>query len=312
MTLIWLILGLTVLTGAPFAFERLRPRMSNKDRADAPGQFADLPDGTTHYRWFGPKGGAVAVCVHGLTTPSYVWAPVAERLGLMGFRVLVYDLYGRGYSDRPSGVQDSSFFNRQLDALLEHLGVEGDITLLGYSMGGAIATAYSAKNPSRLRQLCLVAPAGMGHALGPLVDFAMKHDWPGRWAMLGFYPFHLRRATEMDRGLPMALPDMVDRQSAETRWRGFAPAVLSSLRGVMSEKLQPAHQAISKAGVPVLAIWGQTDTVIPISGLGQLAQWNRSARQDVIDGAGHSLIYTDVDAVVQALKPLTSLEDRSP
>jgi pimeloyl-ACP methyl ester carboxylesterase len=64
-----------------------------------------------------------------------------------GHRVLTYDLYGRGYSDRPGGEQDARFFIRQLEDLLEHQGVTQPVTLLGYSMGGAIGAAFAAKHP---------------------------------------------------------------------------------------------------------------------------------------------------------------------
>ena len=285
----------------PFLTEAIRPRMRDRERALAPGKFADLPRGVTHYRFLGAPNGPLAVCVHGLTTPSFVWEPVAEKLGDMGFRVLVYDLYGRGYSDRPKGAQDAAFFCDQLDALLDELHIDVPFTLLGYSMGGAIATAYAARHPGRIRELVLIAPAGLGHDLGPVADLAANHDKLGKWLALGFYPRALRRATQADRALPSAIPDMVDRQILETRWRGFAPAVLSSLRGIMSEDLEPAHTAIAEAGLPVLAIWGRQDEVIPISGLGKLAEWNRDARQEVIEQAGHALAYTHVDKVADVL-----------
>jgi pimeloyl-ACP methyl ester carboxylesterase len=298
-------LGLTAAAtaaAAPFIMETMRPRMGDAARRNAPGQIARLPRGDTHYRWLGAAEGPVAVCVHGLTTPSFVWEPVAERLGRMGFRVLVYDLYGRGFSARPGGAQDSDFFITQLEDLLDHEGVDGDVTLLGYSMGGAIATAFAARHHLRLRQVVLIAPAGLGHDLGPIADLAVNYNWLGRWLMLGFYGRSLRRATEAERGLPSAIEGMVDRQIAETRWKGFAPAVLSSLRGIIDEDLEPAHRTIVESGLPVLAIWAGKDEVIPISGLGKLAEWNRDARQEVIEDAGHTVAYTHVDEVAAALK----------
>jgi len=285
----------------PFAVEALRPRMTRTRRQAAPGQFAKLSRGLTHYRWLGPEGGPVAVCVHGLTTPSFVWEPLAEGLAGMGWRVLVYDLYGRGFSDRPRGAQDSAFFTRQLEELLEDQGVAGEITLLGYSMGGAIATAFAARHAGRLRRLVLIAPAGLGHDLGPVARLAVNHDWLGRWLTLGFYPKSLRRATEAERGLPGQPAGMVDRQIAETRMRGFAPAVLASLRGVLDEDFDDAHRAVAGAGVPVLAVWGEADEVIPLSCKDRLAELNPQARQEVIAGAGHAVAYTHPQEVLSGL-----------
>ncbi len=299
----WVILALTVvIMAAPHVAELLRPRLGEQARQNAPGELVKLKRGVTHYRWLGAETGPVAVCVHGLTTSSYVWEPVARGLGEMGFRVLLYDLYGRGYSARPRGEQDSRFFVEQLEGLLAHLDLEDDITLLGYSMGGAIAPAFGAKHHKRLRQMVLIAPAGTGHDLGPIARLACNHRWLGKWLALLFYPRSLRQATEAERGLKCEIEGMVDLQIAETRWRGFAPAVLSSLQGILDENLEPSHRVIAEAGLPVLAIWGKEDEIIPLSGRETLADWNGSAQSAVIDGAGHTLTYTNSAAVIEHLE----------
>ena len=64
--------------------ERLRRPMDDIARGNAPGQFAELSQGRTHYRWDGAVRGPVIVCIHGLTTASYVWDPLVPRLALMG------------------------------------------------------------------------------------------------------------------------------------------------------------------------------------------------------------------------------------
>lgn len=306
----WAVLSAgTALVAAPFIAEAFRPRVTDKQRASAPGQVADLPNGPTWFQWRGPEDGPVAVCVHGLTTPSFVWGPLADHLAGMGFRVLTYDLYGRGLSARPKGEQDSAFFNAQLAALLDHQGIEGGFTLLGYSMGGAIATGFAAAHLSRVQQLCLIAPAGLGHDLGPVAGMAINHPNIGKWMMLGFYPRSLRRGLASERGLPSAIPNMVDLQMAESRKRGFAPAILSSLRGIMDEDLAPAHRAICDAGIPTLAIWGEADDVIPLAGRDRLTELNPEARNVVIPGAGHTLAYTHVTAVARALDTLHVAQD---
>lgn len=302
----------TALVAAPFIAEACRPRVTDTQRAAAKGQVADLPNGPTWFQWRGPEDGPVAVCVHGLTTPSFVWGPLADHLAGMGFRVLTYDLYGRGLSARPKGEQDSAFFNAQLAALLDHQRVNGQIILLGYSMGGAIATGFAAAHPDRVRQLCLIAPAGLGHDLGPVARMAINHPNIGKWMMLGFYPRSLRRGLDTERGLPSAIPDMVDLQIAESRKHGFAPAVLSSLSGIMDEDLPPAHRAICDAGIPTLAIWGETDDVIPLAGRDRLAELNPAAQNVVIPGAGHTLAYTHVAEVSEVMDTLRVAKGAAP
>lgn len=301
------ILALVALGGliiAPFWAERRRAPMDQQARRAAPGALAQLPRGLTHYQWLGAARGPVAVCVHGLTTPSFIWGPVAAGLGALGFRVLVYDLYGRGFSDRPEGPQDSAFFVAQLADLLEDQGIEGDITLLGYSMGGAIAAAYAATYPEQLRQLVLIAPAGMGHDLGPMGRLVTQNGFFGKWLMYALYGRSFRQGIEAERASPGEIADFADRQLEELRYRGFLPAIHGSLKEMLEEPLDEAHAEIGRMDIPVLAIWGKEDDIIPITGLGKLAEWNRVARHEVIDGAGHGLVHTHTGEVMHAMRAL--------
>ena len=300
--------GFAALYAAPYLREMLRPGMTDAIRQQAPGQVAALKRGQTHYQWQGPQDGPVAVCVHGLTTPSFVWGPIAQGLAGMGFRVLTYDLYGRGYSDRPRGEQDAAFFVAQLEGLLDHLGVTGKVTLLGYSMGGAISAAYAARHPERVRDLVLLAPAGMGHDLGPVARLVVNHRLLGRWLMMAFYARSYRRALAEERDVETSIPGVVELQERELRYRGFIPAVWQSLRGVLDEDMQPAHRVIAQKGVPVRAIWGADDEVIPLAGRDRLAHWNPDARQVVVPGATHALAYTHDAQVLGALRDLSDAQ----
>ena len=296
--------GLLALAAAawPFLREWRKPPMDAAARAAAPGKIARLSQGATHYRWTGPADGPVAVCVHGLTTPSQSWDGVAAHLAEAGFRVLTYDLYGRGYSGRPGGRQDRAFFLRQLDDLLAHLGVDGPITMLGYSMGGAIATAFAARHPGRLQRLILVAPAGMGHDLGTMARITRDVPGPGDWLMYVAFPRGHRKATEAERTTATTPPDIVDIQQAELDRRGFVPAVLASLRGMLNGDVEAEHRRIAAAGLPVVAIWGRADAVIPLSARDVLTRWNPRAHHVVIDGAGHGLPYTHAADVAAAIR----------
>jgi len=299
--MIALLILLVVILAVPFIAEARRKPMDAEARADATGEFATLSQGVTYFEWLGPTRGPVAVCVHGLTTPSFVWRGLARGLANFGFRVLIYDLYGRGYSDRVPGPQDKAFFLQQLNDLLEHQRVSGDITLLGYSMGGAIATAFAAAHPGRIRHLVLLAPAGMGVGAGRLTRFIARTPLIGDWLMLALFALRYRKTTEAERNLPSSVEGIVDLQQNELRFKGYVPAVLASMRGILAGQLKAQHKEIHRAGIPVLAIWGHEDKTIPLTAMGTLAQWSRDARQDVIDGAGHGLTYTHTDSVLASL-----------
>jgi pimeloyl-ACP methyl ester carboxylesterase len=73
------------------------------------------------------------------------------------------------------GIHDETLFVTQLELLLWHVGwrtadgsASAPFTLVGYSLGGAIAAAYSALYPQLVRRLILIAPAGLMDAI-PLI-----------------------------------------------------------------------------------------------------------------------------------------------
>lgn len=302
--IIWALILLAVLFAIPFAIELSRKQMDDTARISAPGEFAPLPQGVTHYQWTGPKDGPVAVCIHGLTTPSFVWSSTADGLAEQGFRVLTYDLFGRGYSDRAGGAQDQAFFLRQLNDLLEEQGVEGDLTVIGYSMGGIIATAFAANQPERIRDLVLLAPAGMKTAGFSMLRRISALPVLGEWLMLAVYPGILRRGLQAEANLETTVPGINDLQKAELDWRGFIPAVHSSIKNILTESFQPKHRTLKDAGVPVMAIWGRTDAVIPIESADLLLSWNPNVQTHIID-AGHEVTYTHTNDILNLIADFT-------
>ena len=97
--MIWFVSLLAVAAfAAPFVIEYLRPDMDADRREGAPGQFEVLSSGITHFQWHGPADGPVLICIHGLTTPSYVWAQLLPGLTEAGFR------YGRRRVEGPVRV----------------------------------------------------------------------------------------------------------------------------------------------------------------------------------------------------------------
>ena len=277
-----------------FEEARRRPIDRNARRA-APGKFAKLSGGQTHYRWSGRTRGPVIVLVHGLTTPSVVWDQIIPALNDLGFRVLSYDLYGRGFSDLPRGEQSLAYFTRQLDELLADQGIDEDITLIGYSMGGSIVTAFAAAQPHRVARVLLVASAGIELKESRLEQFCRKVPVLGDWS------HRLIVAGQMRRGVAAKSGEVAQAQKAHLARRGYLDAVLSSRRHALAQTLETEHRALSRDDVPVFAFWAREDTTIPISAMGTLAQWNRMARQEDIAGAGHAMPYSYAEALVSKI-----------
>ena len=76
------------------------------------------PNGT-FYKLRGPEDGLLCVCIHGIGSTSHHFQLLAPVLVAAGFRVLAYDLIGRGYSPAPQDCRyDWQAHAAQLELLL--------------------------------------------------------------------------------------------------------------------------------------------------------------------------------------------------
>jgi pimeloyl-ACP methyl ester carboxylesterase len=133
-----------------------------------PGRFVVLSHGPTNYEVAGPEKGPVVLLIPGISIPRAVFGRTLAPLAEAGYRVISFDLYGRGFSARPHVRYDAPLFNQQIDDLLAALHVEGSVTLIGLASGGLQAMLYADERPSRVKSLVLIAPDGVD---GPVTGF---------------------------------------------------------------------------------------------------------------------------------------------
>ncbi|KAL4940343.1 hypothetical protein BDV06DRAFT_196856 [Aspergillus oleicola] len=119
------------------------------------------------YEW-GPEDGPKVLLVHGITTPCVSLGGLAHAFVDRGCRVMLFDLFGRGYSDCPSDIpQDERLFASQIFLALSSSPISwtgagsGRFCLVGYSLGGGIAASFASFFPQLLTSLVLLAPAGL-------------------------------------------------------------------------------------------------------------------------------------------------------
>ncbi|MFC3452697.1 alpha/beta fold hydrolase [Amycolatopsis speibonae] len=105
-----------------------------------------------------PRPGApVVVLVHGLadSLASFYFTltgPLAEA----GFDVISYDLRGHGRSERPPTGYTLLNSGEDLAALLDALGVDRPVHLVGYSLGTTIAISFAHRHPGRVADIAMI------------------------------------------------------------------------------------------------------------------------------------------------------------
>jgi pimeloyl-ACP methyl ester carboxylesterase len=275
-------------------------RLSDAERSSLPGSFARLKRGFAHYELSGPEDGELLVLVPGLSVPYSTWDRNASFLAASGFRVLRYDHFGRGYSDRPRCGYGFELYVDQLIELLEKLGLESPLTLIGLSMGGPIAAAAAATIPSRIGSIILVdplyewpAPSASGRLLllPGLGDAAM--------ALAG--PRILASGQRGDFLDPASCAEFIPSYREAFRYRGIGRAVLKTMRSIPSWPIAAAYESFGRLGIPTLLLWGRMDATIPLSQSERLLAAVPGAELRVIEGAGHVPQWEKADEVNAAL-----------
>ena len=108
-----------------------------------------LSDGITSYKDIGDKNNKVIILVHGATFGSLAYEEYVNVFIKNNYRVITYDQYGRGYSDRINSNVNIELMEKQLKELIEHCKVE-DVILYGVSFGAAVVAKYAANNPENI------------------------------------------------------------------------------------------------------------------------------------------------------------------
>jgi pimeloyl-ACP methyl ester carboxylesterase len=288
-----------VLCVGLFAFYRSRnPEKRSLDesaRRTAPGKFVRLSDGVTHYELLGPDSGATVVLVHGFSVPYYIWDSTAVALSNRGYRVLRYDEYGRGWSDRPNIAYDAAMYDRQVGELLDSLHIAGPVHLAGVSMGGWVTGTFAGRHPERVRSLILVDPVA-GQSGGPPSGFRIPAVGPLAWQALVVPTMADGQMSDFVH--PDRFPDWKNRYREQMQFRGFGRALLSTLSARTGIAMDSVYHAVAMANVPVLLIWGLKDNTVPFANNASVRAAIPNAEFHPIDDAGHLPIieraaYTD-------------------
>ena len=253
-------------------------------RREAPGKFIRLSDGVTHYQIDGPDSGRVVLLAHGFSVPYYIWDSTAAHLSQAGYRVIRYDTYGRGWSDRPDIAYNDILYERQVTELLDSLLVTGKVDFGGVSFGGYVTGVYTGRHPGRVRSLILVDPvAGDSPASIAPIDNPV-------W---GKYVFQTSRVPGMAEGQASdfidasRFPDWADRYRVQMKYKGFGRALLSTQiarRGLNTDTL---YARVAAGGFPVLLIWGEKDETVPFERHTRMQKAIPQAEFQPIAGAAH-------------------------
>ena len=289
-----------ILLGSYWYLNQEKKTLDDSVRSMATGDFVELSDGFTHYELSGPTGGDLVVLVHGFSVPYYIWDPTVEGLTKAGYQVLRYDLFGRGYSDRPEATYDLELFVKQLDELTRQVIPDQKFNLVGLSMGGPIVASYVNKHPEMIESVTFIAPEIEKVSAADI--FPMNVPLLGEW-FTGVYlvPYRLPQTQPDDFYRPENFPDWVQKYTDQLQYKGFKRAILSTIRNLTGYDPYGIYEEYAENGFPTFLIWGTEDQTISRQGITIFMQAVPGVEYLFVEEAGHLPHYEQADLVNTAL-----------
>jgi 4,5:9,10-diseco-3-hydroxy-5,9,17-trioxoandrosta-1(10),2-diene-4-oate hydrolase len=196
-----------------------------------------------------------------------------------GYRTIVPDLLGYGLSSKPDIPQyDLDFFVAGVKGMVDALGLK-NITLLGNSLGGAVALGYALAYPDEVSRLILMAPGGVE-------DLDTYLAMPGIANMFQIYQSGKTGAEAMRAVMTMQLfdPSLLTDEIINER-APIAATQTQAARSVL--KVPNLTDRLHELKCPVFGFWGVNDHFNPVGGAAKLLDNCPQARMVLVNRCGH-------------------------
>jgi pimeloyl-ACP methyl ester carboxylesterase len=258
-------------------------------------------DWRTHQRWLELDGRAVnavdigegppVVLVHGLGGNWQNWLEVLPALADAGHRAIAFDLPGFGHSEMPARDITIPRYGLAVDAVLEALGVEGPVAVVGSSMGGLIAADLAVSRPSTVERLVLVSAAALWNEqtrARPLVAASKVSRFyapllVSGWEIIARLP---RLRHEALRAAGIRNPRRISAQLAYELLSGVGkPGFIDALQALYDYRIR---DRLPEIACPTLIVWGGEDPVVPLRHAFEFERLIPGGRVVVFPGAGHA------------------------
>ncbi|HEU0197102.1 MAG TPA: alpha/beta hydrolase [Nevskiaceae bacterium] len=196
-----------------------------------------------------------------------------------GYHCIVPDLLGYGLSSKPDIEQyDLDFFIAGVKGLVDKLGVQ-DLTLLGNSLGGAVALGYALAYPAEVKRLILMAPGGVE-------DLETYFQQPGIINMFEVYKTGVSGIDAMRKIMRMLVfkPESLTEEIIHER-APIAPTQTNAARSVL--KVPNMTQRLCEIKCPIFGFWGVNDAFNPVGGAMKIVEHAPDARIELVNQCGH-------------------------
>lgn len=249
-------------------------------------------------------GDEVLLLIHGMAGSAGTWRAVLPQLAKK-YRVIAPDLLGHGQSSKPRTDYSLGAFAVGLRDLLDELGVRS-ATVVGHSLGGGVAMQFLYQHPEYCRRLVLIGSGGLGPDVGWILRLLAA---PGaELVMPVIAPPPVLRAGNAVRSWLTSV-GLRSPRGAEI-WNAYSSfadsetreAFLRTLRSVVDyrgQSVSALNRLNLREELPVLAIWGEDDNIIPVDHAYSALQARPDCRLEILPGIGH---FAQVEAPFEVIE----------
>ncbi len=285
------------------------------DKGDPPfpgSAFAEVDGVTYHHRVITPDStvlGNIAL-IHGFSGSTFSWRKVTDPLVAAGYRVVLVDLPGFGYSERARDANLSVSANAERIWRLLGTIDEAPWYITGHSMGSFVAGGMAALRAERTAGLIMVDGAFLGAERSGIFG----HMWR---PLLSSDP--IERAAEVigDRFffnysrieglLGSAYGEKPDSQAVKGYLRPLSLEFTASTIVHSASSPELYDLGVGDIQCPVLLLWGDADSWVPRE-MGEefLLEHEGSSVLKLIEGAGHCPMETHPKKTLERFKDFLS------
>lgn len=244
------------------------------------GKYADIGEGLqVHYHEEGE--GTPVVFIHGSGPGASGWSNFRRNYPVFakaGFRVIVPDTLGFGYSSKPDVDYGMDFIVSAYVRFLDKLGIQ-KAAFVGNSHGGAVCISLALKHPERVSKLVLMGPGGLEER-----ETYMTLEGIKTMLRVIFKEGISRESLRKVFALQLFDPSLITDELIEERYQ----IAITQPKRVMQTLAVP-HLApeLPKLEMPVLAFWGVVDRFCPSTGAMRIAEGCPNARVMLLSKCGH-------------------------
>lgn len=256
--------------------------MSVPENGPPEGRYVQAGPIRMHYLEYGDRGGHPVVFLHGSGPGNSSWANFRlnkDAFAGAGFRVLMPDMIGFGYSDKPldQGDYTLQLFCDTLMAGLAAMGVQ-KCSFVGNSLGGGVAIQIALDNPDFVGSLILMGP-------GCLEEQGAYWTMPGIAKMMEANKAGMSKETQGDvMRLFTYDPVHVTEELIDMRW---AVAQNQPKEVLTTMKTPELGSRMRELTCPILTFWGANDEFMPPQGKEKCLRANEQSRFIEINACGH-------------------------